>query len=133
MTRMCLPAPSPYTGERECPACQGRKVSGWRVDFMHRLVVDVFCVACGGCGRHPASHDGCEPAEHADWDPVDHLPDDDELLAPGAPCASCWGRGWFAVQAWPRDRRVVYQLRVPCGCASGQLVPAPAGGAEVGS
>lgn len=123
--RVYLPAPR-YVGEPGgdpvCERCAGTGVSGDRYELASDigagapLLVDEFCGQCQGCGR--ATHDGCAPLEHADIDRGEI--DDEDLDDLDEVCPSCWGRQWWACQAF--NGGVVSYLRLPCGCATSLLV-----------
>lgn len=123
-TRLRLPCP-PYEGPARCPACAGARVTGAVYSSAPlddpRLVVDVLCPVCDGCGR--ATHDGCRDDEHGGWD-HDYYPDDDTPDDEADRCPSCAGRRWFAVQGWT-DGGEMHTLRMPCGCSGPLLVEVP--------
>ncbi|MEV0968488.1 hypothetical protein [Microtetraspora glauca] len=118
-----FPAPTPAD---PCDTCGGQGVTGDRyempTDTGQRLLVEVFCPACKGCGN--GSHEQCKHGAHAD--------DEFELgdvVAEDA-CPSCDGRGWTPVPGWSASDPgavAVVLMRVPCGCTEGraQLVDDP--------
>jgi hypothetical protein len=85
----------------------------------------VFCPRCSGCGR--AEHAGCAVDEHAEPEAVgfDDEDDDENEDDDGEVCYSCRGRRWWVMRAF--SKTAVYHCRVPCGCSTDLLVPAPAG------
>lgn len=125
VTTWMLPPPEPYQGPSRCPACAGGKVTGEQYSFdpnpadTRKLVVDVFCPVCDGCGRD--GHDECKPSDHADH-PDDDWDDDDPHgdFNDGQVCFSCAGRRYWVCQGFTET--VVRNLRVPCGCAEPLLV-----------
>lgn len=127
--RLHLPV-APYEGPARCPACAGARITGAVYSCAPlgapRLLVDVLCPDCGGCGR--ATHDGCAPQEHADadWDPDWEMLDrpDDDPHRHG--CPSCRGRRWFPVQGFTDGDAQMHTLRMPCGCATDLLQEVPA-------
>jgi hypothetical protein len=109
--------------QHPCPACQGSGLTGERYTMPagdYVLVIDVLCLACGGCGKGDPDHADCEAGWHAD--------PDDEHDEPGEPaCWSCGsGRGWYPVQGFTGegDDMKMRVLRMPCGCSESRLVPA---------
>lgn len=132
-TRLYLPAPQVYEGDDQCPACRGRGITGEQFrmqpgDDGRALVVDALCPTCGGCGRD-GRHLMCTPMQHADWEPGDY-DRDGEPTTDGSECPSCDGRQWNTVTSWtegagPDREQLIYQLRVPCGCAQAQLIELP--------
>lgn len=135
--KMYVAYPAPQLGEAQpCAVCDGAGITGERYTMQtgeRGLAVDVFCPACGGCGR--AEHEGCDGAEHGilvenelddDFDDDFDLfedgedPDDDQDDEPA--CPSCDGRTWFPVQGFtpPGENGAVLVLRVPCGCMEGR-------------
>jgi hypothetical protein len=133
---MHVPFPAPELGDAQpCSVCEGAGITGERYTMQvgeRGLAVDVFCPACGGCGR--AAHEGCREDEHGigvDDEPDDvfgHLDQDDseEGQEDGEPaCWSCHGRTWFPVQGFtePGENSVVLVLKMPCGCVENRAVP----------
>lgn len=136
--RMMLPVQE-HTHAQPCAACGGRGVTGSRYEMQTGaaaelqapevvLLLEVFCVACGGCGNGDSEHAGCEAAWHPDPGD-DEMFDLDELGDPDdveQACFSCGsGRGWFPIQGFTGegDNTVMYTLRGLCGCATDRLVP----------
>lgn len=130
--RLMLPLPEPVTGAGACRACGGAGVDGTAVEMGEPeagavLVCPILCGKCRGCGR--ARHVGCRPQEHDDpedfgYDPTDREDQDDEADEGDAPwCGSCRGRRSWVMQGY--DDHDVYAIRVPCGCSTDLLVPAP--------
>jgi hypothetical protein len=129
--RLMLPLHDPYTGPGICLLCTGAGVlKDWTVDFAGAIAVmvcHIFCPACSGCGR--TKHTGCTIDQHAEPEAVGLDPDegwdDDEDDLDLDTCYSCRGRRWWVMRAF--SKTAVYHCRVPCGCSTDLLVPAPAG------
>ncbi|HEY3035201.1 MAG TPA: hypothetical protein VGJ54_11165 [Streptosporangiaceae bacterium] len=135
MTKMVMHYPPPeVTGDR-CQLCEGLGVTGQQYQMQtglgRVLLVDVFCPKCGGCGSADPEHRSCKPEAHADPEELGLAAelDDwyDEVFAWPDCCPSCLGRTWIAILGFDgaaqegRDDGKVLNLRVPCGCTSGQL------------
>lgn len=138
MTRLRMPAPSPYSGPHRCGSCLGAGITDIRYEMPlpavnvggvldpedTALVVDEICGECQGCGRDPDHHDTCRWDQHGDPEQVGFDPgarhDDEDDVPDEHECLSCGGRRWFPVQGF-NDQRVTV-LRVPCGCADELLV-----------
>jgi hypothetical protein len=134
--RLMLPLHAPYTGPARCPTCTGTGVlAGATIDLApgdatNTIVCHIFCPRCSGCGR--ARHTHCLTGQHAQpeaigldpaaWDDDDEDPDEDPDDA--EQCYSCHDRRWWPMQAF--DENTIYDVRVPCGCSTDLLVPAPA-------
>lgn len=127
---MHVPFPAPDLGDAQpCTVCEGAGITGERYTMQGGnvpLAVDVFCPACGGCGR--AVHEGCAEAEHGigvddELDEIfDHLADDEDDAEPA--CPSCDGRTWFPVQGFTSgENAAVLVLKVPCGCMENHAKP----------
>jgi hypothetical protein len=124
--RATFPPPEVPAGAA-CEACEGAGVTGQQYTMSPPeppLVVDVFCGVCGGCGAsdhercngvHPADADWDPWADDPAWDPRDIAPVEGEDTEEDR-CPSCFGRQWWACQAFPDPPSEVLTLRMPCGC-----------------
>lgn len=131
---MYVTFPAPDLGDAlPCTVCEGAGITGERYAMQagtQPLIVDVFCPACGGCGR--TAHEGCREEEHGigvddeldDFDLDDGEEDQDEEDGQPA-CPSCDGRTWYPVQGFtePGENAVVLVLRMPCGCTEDRAQP----------
>lgn len=138
--------PPPDVADRvACPVCEGRGVSGERVEretTMHLpLLADVMCRRCGGCGC--AGHDECPKGIHPAETPSEqgrflasYDAARDELVNPRGACSCRAGRGFYyhmvhrrapdGVPGW-----VLAVLRIPCACQTRRVRIVEAFGSDV--
>jgi len=128
MSLLMLPVEE-HEHARRCAACAGSGVTGERYEMPagpHRLMIEVICPKCGGCGNGDPGHAGCRPEWHGypeDSEGARAFDDDNDPA-----CWSCGsGRGWNAVQGFTGegDDMEMVISRVPCGCSESRLVEVP--------